>query len=55
MPSSPFAKAIAPLIAGLISVLAQWMASGEFNASEFTTALTALITALLVYYVPNKA
>lgn len=55
MPTSPFAKAIAPLVAGLVSVITQWIASGEFNASEFTTALTALITAVLVYYVPNKA
>lgn len=54
MHPTTFAKAIVPLVLGVVSVILQWTATGEFNEAEFSTSLTALITAIVVYLVPNK-
>lgn len=46
-------KALAPGVLGLIAVLAQWVASGAWDAPEVATAIGTLATSLVVYAVPN--
>lgn len=52
--SSPFAKALVPAVLGLVGVGLQWVTDGVLNEEELTTAVAALVTAILVYVVPNR-
>jgi len=54
MIQSPIAKALAPLVLGVIAVLVQWAVTGVLNAGELSTAIAAVVTALTVYAVPNR-
>ncbi len=49
----PFAKAIAPLAAGVVFVGINWIATGDFDAAEARLSLASLATGVLVYWVPN--
>lgn len=51
----PYAKAAWPAIGTVVAILVQWIATGEFDRSEFVTALTGLPAALLTFSVPNIA
>jgi len=53
MPKSPIAKALSPLVLGVVALLVQWAVTGTLNAGELSTAIAALATSLLVYLVPN--
>jgi len=53
MIQSPFAKALAPLVLGVVAVLVQWAVTGTLNAGELSTAIAAVVTALTVYFTPN--
>lgn len=50
---SPYSKSIAALIAAAAAALTQWVSTGTFDAAELATAITGIITAALVYRVPN--
>ncbi len=46
-------KALAPVVLGVVAVLTEWISTGEFNKPELRTALAAVVTALVVYFVRN--
>jgi hypothetical protein len=46
-------KALAPAVLGIVAVLTEWIATGEFNEPEVRTAIGAVVTALVVYFVRN--
>lgn len=48
-------KALTPFILGVVTVLIQWLSSGELDASELRTAGAGLVTAILVYLIPNDS
>lgn len=48
-----YRKSIAAALPPLIVALTLWMITGEINAPELSVALTGLLTAVLVYEVPN--
>ena len=50
-----FNKAIAALVAPIIGMLASLNILPEnFSTPEFTTAVVSIVTAIAVYFVPNK-
>lgn len=51
----PLAKAVWPAIGTLAAVAVQWIATGEFDRAELTTAITGLVAALVTYGVPNRS
>lgn len=51
----PIAKALVPLVLGVVAVLVEWIATDTLNAGELQTAISALVVAALVYAVPNRA
>lgn len=48
-----YLKAIVPAVGTVLAVLVQWLASGQFGRAELATALTGLIAASVIYFVPN--
>ena len=48
-------KAVAAAAVPVIAALSMWAATGTLNAPELSTALSGLLTAALVYLVPNAA
>jgi hypothetical protein len=54
MKLSQMRKALVPALLGIIAVITEWIASGEFNEPETRTAIATLVTAVLVYLVKNE-
>jgi hypothetical protein len=56
MPASlrPYAKSVLPFVLTLLAVLAQVIATGEFDRAEFATAFTGALAALVAYAVENE-
>lgn len=50
----PYAKAVVPAAATAVTVLAQWIITGEFNASELQVAAEGAALALLAFAFPNR-
>ena len=51
---SPFLKALAPLALALVVAVIQGIATGEWDSDALKTAGAGIVTALVVYLVPNK-
>ncbi len=47
-------KAIVAAVIPLIAALGSYTATGEVNAQEWAVAITGLITAVVVYFLPNQ-
>jgi hypothetical protein len=50
----PFAKAIAPLVLGIVGALLQWVITGQLDGAALATAITGIVAAALVYLVPER-
>jgi hypothetical protein len=50
----PFAKAIAPFALSLVAAGLQWASTGTYDGAELETNVTGILTALAVYFVPNR-
>lgn len=48
-----FAKAIVPAAGTVAALGIEWLATGAFDRAELATALTGLLSAVVVYLVPN--
>jgi hypothetical protein len=46
-------KALVAAAVPVMGALISWASTGELNQAEFAVALSGLITAALVWYVPN--
>lgn len=53
MLSSPFAKALAPLVLALAVAVVQGLVTGEWDSDALKTAGAGIVTAVVVYLVPN--
>ncbi len=51
---SKAAKAIVAAVVPLVGALLLWAQTGTLDATEFSVGLTGLLTAMLVYFVPNS-
>ncbi len=47
-------KTLAVPVAALIGVLVTWAITGTFNGAELSITLTALMTTIMVYGIPNQ-
>lgn len=47
-------KAVAPAILAIVAVLTSWIASGTFDEAELRVAVAGVVTAIVVYLVPNS-
>lgn len=47
-------KAIVAAVIPLIAALGSYTATGEVNAQEWAVAITGLITAVVVYFLPTR-
>lgn len=50
----PFAKALVPAVLGALSVPISWVATGDFDLGSFRLAVAGVLTAAVVYWVPNR-
>ncbi len=50
---STAAKAVVAAVIPLVAALLLWASSGTLDETELSVALTGLLTAVLVYFVPN--
>lgn len=54
LPSDPARKSATAGLLAAATIVIQWVTTGRLNVTqEFVTAATGLVTALVVYYVPN--
>lgn len=51
----PYAKALAPLVLGVVAVLLSWLITGELNREELFVAVFALLSGGAVERIPNRA
>lgn len=49
----PYAKAVTPAAATIVTVAAQWIATGDLNAAELRTAVEGALLALVAFAFPN--
>ena len=47
-------KALAPAVLAIVAVLTSWISTGTFNELELRTAIAGLVTAVVVYLIPNE-
>lgn len=51
----PFLKALAPAVLGAVASVVNALVAGTFNTASLATVLGGLVTAAIVYFVPNSA
>lgn len=51
----PYAKAIAPFVLTVVTVLVNWVFTGALDATELHLAIIGAVTSLVTYLVPNAA
>lgn len=47
-------KAVAPALLAIVAVLTDWIASGALDADALRIAIAGMVTAIVVYFVPNE-